>query len=472
MTGYYPHVHGHRTQAHLLRLGEENLFKELKDSGYFVWANPRGDLLAGDDREWQLQNFDVLFEEMNPSSADLSAYREKPSPDDYSFYRGIIESEDGKPIVDGDVFHTNAALEQIRDRPKDKPFMVFLGYIAPHPPYLVEQCYLDKVDMSKLPPRIPTINEGDGKPAMNVGLVKGLGVADWEEERFNQLRAVYLGMCAKVDDLVGQIVQGLKNEGIYDDTAIFILSDHGDFTGDFGIVEKSQNTFEDCLTNVPLIIKPPKGITVDTGVNDNLVELIDFYATAVDFADVAPKRDHFGKSLRETIEDKSVEVRDAVFCEGGRLPHEHHCAEVFNQNSFAAMFSDDYKPRWNVEADSTAHTKATMIRTKDYKYVKRKEEKDEFYDLTEQSRERFNRIDEPEYRDIILDLKDRMLGWYQETCDTVPHTLDARMQAGYMVNMMSRGGLPKEYLWSELVEKRRPIGEVLDEAGAFIKNIT
>ena len=41
--------------------------------------------------------------------------------------------------------------------------------------------------------------------------------------------------------------------GLYDDTAIFFFSDHGDFTGDYGLVEKTQNTFEDCLTRVPFI---------------------------------------------------------------------------------------------------------------------------------------------------------------------------------------------------------------------------
>ena len=39
MTGWYPHVRGHRTMHHMLNpdLGETNLLKVLKDSGYFVW---------------------------------------------------------------------------------------------------------------------------------------------------------------------------------------------------------------------------------------------------------------------------------------------------------------------------------------------------------------------------------------------------------------------------------------------------
>ena len=77
----------------------------------------------------------------------------------------------------------------------------------------------------------------------------------------------------------GLVVQALQEAGIYDDTAIFFFSDHGDFTGDYGLVEKTQNTFEDCLTRVPFIVKPPASVPIQPGVSQALVELIDFPAT-------------------------------------------------------------------------------------------------------------------------------------------------------------------------------------------------
>ena len=48
-TGLYPHVNGHRTMAHLLHEGEETIFSELKDSGYYVWMNARNDLIAAQE---------------------------------------------------------------------------------------------------------------------------------------------------------------------------------------------------------------------------------------------------------------------------------------------------------------------------------------------------------------------------------------------------------------------------------------
>ena len=45
MTGWYPHVRGHRTMHHMLRRGEPVLLKTLKDAGYFVWWGGKNDLV-------------------------------------------------------------------------------------------------------------------------------------------------------------------------------------------------------------------------------------------------------------------------------------------------------------------------------------------------------------------------------------------------------------------------------------------
>ena len=103
--------------------------------------------------------------------------------------------------------------------------------------------------------------------------------ADWDE-----VRGCYLGMCSKVDDMFRRLCDALKQAGEYDNSAIFFFSDHGDYTGDHGIAEKAQNAFEDCLVRVPLLVKPPKGFGVDPGVTDSMAELVDFYATAMEFA--------------------------------------------------------------------------------------------------------------------------------------------------------------------------------------------
>ena len=84
----------------------------------------------------------------------------------------------------------------------------------------------------------------------------------WTEERFNELRATYLAMVSRFDHQFGMIVDKLKETDQYDNSNIFVFSDHGDYTGDYTITEKVQNCFEDPISNVPLLIKPSKNIEV------------------------------------------------------------------------------------------------------------------------------------------------------------------------------------------------------------------
>lgn len=227
--------------------------------------------------------------------------------------------------------------------------------------------------------------------------------------------------------------QTMNMGGIYDNTIILFFSDHGDYTTDFGIVEKAQNCFPDCLTNVPLIIKPQKGIPVDCGVNSNLAELNDICATVCDLADVEIKRSHFSKSLVPALRDKTLAHRDFVCCEGGRLIGESHCSE-YNAEHFNPK--DHYAPRQLLQAkEDGTHTKAVMIRTRQYKYVYRLEERDEFYDLA--LGERRNLIDEAQYADEVERLKSALLRWMVETCDVVPLREDDRFPPEFIQNSIT-----------------------------------
>ena len=87
------------------------------------------------------------------------------------------------------------------------------------------------------------------------GIAARQNLTSWDEARWDELRAVYYGMCARVDYQLSLVIDALRKKQMWDDTALFFFSDHGDFTGDYGLVEKTQNTFEDCLTNVPQTLR-------------------------------------------------------------------------------------------------------------------------------------------------------------------------------------------------------------------------
>jgi arylsulfatase A-like enzyme len=179
---------------------------------------------------------------------------------------------------------------------------------------------------------------------------------------------------------------------------------------------------------VPFIIKPPSNISIKPGVCDALVELVDFSETVYALAGISPNYSRFGKSLIPLLEGETEYHRDAVFCEGGRLYGERQAMELESESNLNP--SGLYWPRVGLQAtdDGPYHSKAIMCRTKDFKYVRRLYEKDELYDLNNDSEELFNLIDDSKYTDILSNLKERMLTWYVETCDVVPFEIDWRFR--------------------------------------------
>jgi arylsulfatase A-like enzyme len=274
-----------------------------------------------------------------------------------------------------------------------------------------------------MPPRIPAPESWEGKPSLLTGIWERQGMRGWTEDRWTELRATYYGMCARVDHQFGLVLAALREAGFYDDTAVFFFPDHGDFTGDYGLVEKTQNTFEECLTRIPFVIKPPRGVPVIPRVSGALVELVDFPATVFDLCGIEPGYTQFGRSLLPVIAGSTDEHRDAVFCEGGRLEGESHCTEIFNP----AETDRHYWPRVSLQCEShVAHSKAVMCRSRRFKYVRRLYEKHEFYDLQADPGETRNRIDDPALAAEAAWHKERLLTFFLETGDVVPHDLDKR----------------------------------------------
>jgi arylsulfatase A-like enzyme len=281
------------------------------------------------------------------------------------------------------------------------------------------------IDRSALPPRVPAPEDWHGLPSILKGIAERQHLQTWTEERWAELRATYYGMCARVDAQFKLVLDALRDAGIYDDTAVFFFSDHGDFTGDYGLVEKTQNTFEECLTRVPLVIKPPASVPFKPGIRDALTELIDVPATIEALTGIPVRHTHFGRSLLPLLADEGAEGRDAVFSEGGRLHHETQAMEVESVDS--QVPTGLYWPRLSMQrSDGPEHTKAVMCRTKDFKYVRRFYESDELYDLHADPHELHNLIDDPSLASIRDQLKDRLLTFYQETCDVVPLKPDRR----------------------------------------------
>ena len=426
MTGWYPHVRGHRTIFHMLRDDEPDLLSRLKNAGYFVWWGGKGDLIPAQ------HGFEKCCDVRFPCPENVKrlpdGWRGDPSDDGFhSFFYGKLEKDESETIYrDSDWAYVEGAIDQIGNLPQDKPFCLWLALRYPDPPFAVEEPFFSMIDRNKVPPRIPPPADWCGKASMLKGIYERTGLQNWSEEKWNELRAVYYGMCSRVDYQLGLVIKALKEQGKYDNTVLFFFSDHAMYAGDYGVVDINQNTFEDSLIRVPFVMKPPKGVPVDPGITESLIELTDLVPTVEDLTGLTPTHSHFGKSLLPVVANRKATHRDAVFCEGGRLHGERHCMEI--QYLPGHQDPDDlFYPRLSLQAqEGPEHTKAVMCRTKAHKYIRRHYENNELYDLEKDPWELNNVVNDPEYTEVINDLKERMLNWYTETCDVVPFDADKR----------------------------------------------
>ena len=471
-TGLYPHTRGHRTMKYLLHEGETSLFQQLKEAGYYVWLNGRNDLIAGQITGLENEHADEIYyydrtkepQRVDPTMVAKMFGARKAGDSDtgkgaairpagetgteksdenyvYDHYDGV--TADHTQGMDNDWNDTLAAIDRIRHpADPDKPLCLFLGWTNPHPPYAVEQKFYDMIDESRIADEI-SVENLRGKSKMLEKLREFSNLDGKSREEWRQLRRVYLAQCAKVDAMFGAVCDALKEQGMYDDAAIFFLSDHGDFAGDYHLAEKSQNTFEDVLTRVPLLIKPPKIrdengrelYPCDPGIAGGVVELVDFFATAMEYAGVEAREDHFGRSLQPMIADRSLSVRAYAHCEGGRRPGEEQCDEWHSEPPMPGK--DPYWAKKTAQLDDEAHIKGTMVTDGHFKFVQRLNGEHELYCMDEDPYEENNlyvtaerqadgTFSDAALQQVMRRMQAELLTWYQETCDVVPREYDQR----------------------------------------------
>lgn len=429
MSGWYPHVHGHRTMHHMMHEGEPVLLKTLKDDGYFVWWGGKNDLIPGQKgfTDYCTVKNPEDNVKLTPNPHGFDSWRgEEGGKNWYSFYAGEEPGDENGDSYNSDRHHTISACQFLENYREEQPFCIYLPLGSPHPPYYAEKKWIEKIRRDALPKRVGT-PEWEKKPSILKGIHERQNLTGFTEEEWDDIRVTYLAMCARIDHELGLVIDALKKSGQYDNTAIFFMSDHGDFTGDYGLVEKTQNTFEDCLTRVPFVVKPPEGVPVKPGISDALIENIDMCATVEALTGIPVRHTHFGRSLLPLISGETDTLRDAVFCEGGRLKGEVQASE--RESTSALTPQGLYYPRvglQQLETDPFYHTKAVMLRTERYKYVRRLYETDELYDLLSDPEELHNRIDDPELQGVLAKLRDRLCTFYLETSDVVPMETDSR----------------------------------------------
>ncbi len=163
-------------------------------------------------------------------------------------------------------------MERLDDDPQEEQALYFLHMLLPHVPYQ----YLPSGNV--YPPPDPEIGR---LPTQDTW-----GVASAPVETGRQRHLLQL---AYADSLIGDLVQELKDQGIYDDALVVLTADHGiSFQADAAIrgIEGQALTAELAadVAWVPLFVKEP-GQT-DGDVSDANVLTIDVLPTIADVLDI------------------------------------------------------------------------------------------------------------------------------------------------------------------------------------------
>ncbi|MFV0395747.1 MAG: sulfatase-like hydrolase/transferase [Coprobacillaceae bacterium] len=435
LTGLYPHTTGHRTMHFLQRENEPNILKEMKQNGYEVIWIGRNDVVPSTRKKTDYcdEYYDGIHhgntrDILNPSFMSYEKNKKLEITDEmisngslYSFYIGKLENKEGYGKTDWTC--VQIALDYIERKskePNSKPFFLYCTLSFPHPPYACEDPWYSSINRSLLPPRRPSVHTLNNRASMLYAIEKKQNLRNWNEEQFSELRATYLAMVSRFDYQFGLLKKQLKKYNMYDDTSVFVYSDHGDYTGDYNIAEKVQNCFENPISNIPLLIKPAKQFDVSPRKSKALIELLDIPSTIAEMAGFSLSYTQFGKSLVSTIAGNEIH-KDAVFCEGGRIHGEEQAMEKGHTPT------SPYYPRLHAQSsEGPEHTKAVMCRINNLKYTLRLYETDELYDLDKDPLELENQIHNPNYAQEILMFKERILKFYMSTTDFVPSTRDKR----------------------------------------------
>lgn len=426
LTGLYPHTKGHRTMHFLLEEDDKTVLEQLKNNGYKVYWVGKNDVYPIARKDLIAKSCDEYFEGVHTVAfVDREKAKVIPTKEEikqdvyyYSHYKGEISQEEARKQQDW--VCVERALEILDQVEEEQPFCLCCTLFYPHSPYMCEKPWYGSINKALIEKRLPDIETLKDKPSMLYGIRDKQNLQSWTEEMYTELKATYYAMVSRLDHQFGMILDKLKERGLYDNTNIIFSSDHGDFTGDYGLVEKSQNTFEEIISRVPLIIKPSKEYEVRPRTSAALVELIDLPATLAEMADIDLGYVQFGKSLMPAIAGDE-QHKDAVFCSGGRVHGEDFAKESGH------TYESYMWPRLETQqSEGPEHTKAIMVRMGNHKYVKRLYELDEFYDLEVDPHELHNAIDDPKYANRIRECQMRILDHLISTGDYIPQRRDRR----------------------------------------------
>ena len=206
---------------------------------------------------------------------------------------------------------TDSAIELLNENAnKDKPFFMYLAYLAPHDPRTMPDEFREMYDPEKieLPPNFQEII--DTNYPLMVHRDEHLAAYPREEKEIKRHIAEYFAMITHLDFEIGRLLDALKESGEEENTIIVFTGDNGLAVGQHGWLGK-EDIYEHGV-RIPLIMAGP-GIAKDQR-NDAYVYLYDIFPTLCEKVGIDIPSSVDGKSFAELLDGEHGEnFRDELY---------------------------------------------------------------------------------------------------------------------------------------------------------------
>jgi arylsulfatase A-like enzyme len=425
-TGRWPHAHGARRNETLMPASERHAFHVWHEHGFELGLIGKNHCFTAADQAL----FDVWCElehEGRPlgSSARGMAWVRSHAAIDAAHAPRRAMPRQGQAVSwsvsdtapedasSGVIAAQTVAFLRARAA-AERPFALWVSFPDPHTPYEVPRAVAARVppeSVRESPP--PTPSEFARMPERMRVLQRLLGTSDASEADRRALVATYLAQVRFVDDGVGEILDALEESGLRERTIVVFTSDHGDFTGVWGLTRKG-GSFHDAMVRVPLAISFP-GVVPSGVVEGSPVNLVDVVPTVLQLQGLAAPGGMQGRPLPGATD---APARDATCAEYGAGGAPCTLADL-DALGLSGLEAAKATLRWR-----EAEGRRKMIRTARWKFTTDPHDGvDELYDLQADPDERRNLAGEKIHEATIADLRARLLTWMITTEDAHPPTL-------------------------------------------------
>ena len=244
---------------------------------------------------------------------------------------GWIVQEDGKPFpMEAQYSYylgrkAIGTIESLKDRGvlDQHPLYLQLDLFDPHQPFSIpagfEQRERELRQIIGLPKTYKDAQAKNFKRSADEPEITDVYRRYWgiyDPQTLIDYRVAYALQMELVDHVIGMVIAKLRDLGLYDQTLIAFISDHGEMNGRRALIDTGVYLYPD-IVRVPMVFKLPAAMRREHPVIESPVSLLDLSRTLLDAAGIEPEAKFDGISLLPAMAGGQREEKRTLLFFGG-----------------------------------------------------------------------------------------------------------------------------------------------------------